>query len=117
MRHPHEKPDKRKAMQAGTLVRITRTKAPCGFAVDCAIEGVLLTDVEAGKPVYLATMERNGDLVDGVFASPPVASAASDGFSVAETTYCVEALGEPGDFSLLAEVLLREMKPYEVQPM
>ncbi len=80
LEHPHLASEcgrllgKRKVMQAGTLVRITRTKAPPGFAVDCIIEGVLLTDLEAEKPVYLATMGRDGELMDGVFVSSSVTS-------------------------------------------
>jgi hypothetical protein len=105
-------------MQAGTLVRITRTKAPPGLPVDCAIEGVLLTDAEAEKPVYLATMGRDGELVDGVFVSSSVTFMAQGGFATASASYDVERIGgEPGEFSILAKILLRELKPYEVQPM
>jgi hypothetical protein len=68
----------------------------------------LLADVQLGKPVYLAGMDRSGELVDG--ASP-------QGFTAAGALYCVDLLGEPGDFSLLAEVLLGELRPPEAQAM
>lgn len=68
----------------------------------------MLADVQLGKPVYLAGMDRSGELVDG--ASP-------QGFTAAGALYCVDLLGEPGDFSLLAEVLLREFRPHEAQAM
>jgi len=71
-------------MQAGTLVKITKIKSapnalfPPGkwgefmpgnsaasprhsLPVAHAMEGVLLADVEVGKPVYLARMARNGE--------------------------------------------------------
>jgi hypothetical protein len=38
-------------------------------------------------------------------------------FTAAGALYCVDLLGEPGDFSLLAEVLLRELKAHELKPM
>ena len=81
------------------------------------MEGILLVDVEIEKPVYLAGMERNGDLVDGTYASAPVDGVSPQGFTAAGALYCVDLLGEPGDFSLLAEVLLREFRPHEAQAM
>ena len=126
--HPHQAsecgrlvPRRTKVVQAGTLVRITRTKAPPGLPVDCIIEGVLLTDVEAEKPVYLATMGRDGELLDGVFVSSSVTSVTSvaqGGFATVSASYRVKRIGgAPGEFSILAKILLRELKPYEVQPM
>jgi hypothetical protein len=108
---------KQKGVQAGTLVRITRTKAPRGLPVDCVIEGILLADVQLGKPVYLAAMDRSGELVDGIFASALVDGVSPQGFTAAGALYCVDLLGEPGDFSLLAEVLLRELRPHEAHAM
>jgi len=108
---------KQKGAWAGTFVRVTRTRAPEGLAVGCVIEGVLLVDVEVGKPAHLAKMERNGELVDGVFVSAPVASVAPDGFSTADAVYRTEPISEPGEFSPLAELLLRDLKPYEVRAL
>jgi hypothetical protein len=82
-----------------------------------AMEGILLVDVQLGKPVYLAGMERNGDLVDGTFASAPVDGVSPEGFIAGDALYCIDALGESGDFSVLAELLLRELKPGEAQAM
>jgi len=68
--------------------------------------------------VYLAGMERNGDLVDGVFGSSPAVSVALDGFSTASSIYRVELIGEePGEFAPLAEILLRGLRPHEVQAL
>ena len=90
---------------------------PRGLPVDCEIEGVLLTDVEAGKPAYLAGMER-GDLVDSTFATSPVTSVVRDEFTTADSTYSVEPIaGEPGEFSILATILLRELEPGEAQAL
>jgi hypothetical protein len=99
-------------MQKGTFVRITQLK-PRKYAV----EGILLVDVELEKPVYLAGMERNGDLVDGTYASAPVDGVSPQGFTADGALYCVDVLGEPGDFSVLAEVLLRGLKPHQAQEM
>ena len=98
-------------------MRITRTRAPRGLPVDCVIEGVLLAEVEVGKPVHLAPMERNGELVDGVSGSSPVASVLQNGFATASAAYRVDLLGEPGAFSVLVEVLLRELKPHDAREM
>jgi hypothetical protein len=38
-------------------------------------------------------------------------------FTAAGALYCVDLLGEPGDFSLLAEVFLRDLWPHEAQAM
>jgi hypothetical protein len=103
---------KRKAMQAGTFVNITKFE-PTVYAM----EGILLADMQLGKPVYLAGMNRNGALVDGTFASAPVDGVSPDGFIAGDALYCIERLGESGDFSLLAEVLLRELKAHELKPM
>jgi len=98
-------------MQAGTFVRITQFK-PNTYAV----EGILLADVQLRKPVYLAGMERN-DLVDGTFASAPLDGVSPEGFIAGDALYCIERLEEPGDFSLLAEVFLRDLWPHEAQAM
>jgi len=103
---------KRTAMQAGTFVNITKFE-PTAYAM----KGMLLADIELGKPVYPAGINRNGELVDGTFASAPVDGVSPQGFIVAGALYCVELLGEPGDFSLLAEVLLRELKAHKLKPM
>jgi hypothetical protein len=100
-------------MQAGTLVRLTKIK-PRTYAV----EGVLLTDVEVGKPVYLAGMGRNGELADGAFATSCVISMAQDGFATASTTYRIEPIGgEPGEFAPLAKILVRELQPHEISDL
>jgi hypothetical protein len=96
-------------MQTGTFVRITQLK-PHTYAV----EGILLTDVQLGKPVYLAGMERN-DLVDGTFATALVDGVSPEAFTAGGASYRVKPLGEPGDFSLLADVLRRGLKPGEAQ--
>jgi hypothetical protein len=46
-----------------------------------------------------------------------VDGVSPQGFTAAGALYCVDLLGEPGDFSLLAEVLLRELRPHEAQAM
>lgn len=98
-------------MQAGTFVRITQFK-PKTYAV----EGILLANVQFGKPVCLAGMERH-DLVDGTFTSAPVDGVSPEGFTAGDASYCVEPLGEPGEFAFLAELLLREPKPHELGPL
>jgi hypothetical protein len=80
-------------MQAGTFVRITQFK-PRKYAV----EGILLEDVQLGKPVYLAGMQRNGDLVDGTYASAPVDGVSPQGFTAAGALYGVEVLGFAAPF-------------------
>jgi hypothetical protein len=70
------------------------------------MEGVLLADVEVGKPVYLARMARDGELVDGIFTSSRVASVAQGGFTAASSIYRVKLIGwEPGEFARLAHVV------------
>ncbi|HXP63541.1 MAG TPA: hypothetical protein VN829_23760 [Dongiaceae bacterium] len=62
-------------------------------------------------------MNRNGELVDGAFASAPVDGVSPEGFIAGDALYCIERVGEPGDSSLLVEVLLRELKAHELKPM
>jgi len=120
---------KRKAMQVGTLVRITKTKAapnalfPPGrlrpgnsaasprhsLPVAYAMEGVLLADVEVGKPVCLARMARNGEEAVGLFTSIPLVSVTQDGFATANPSYRIELGGEPGEFARLAQNLIQEL--------
>ena len=80
-------------MQAGTLVNITRFE-PTVYAM----EGILLADIQLGKPVYLAGMNRNGELVDGTFASAPVDGVSPEGFIAGDALYCMERLGRAGRF-------------------
>jgi len=120
-------------MHAGTSVKITKIKSapnalfPPGkwgefmpgnraasprhsLPVAHAMKGVLLADVEVGKPVYLARMARNGELVDGIFTSSRVASVAQGGFTAASSIYRVKLIGwEPGEFARLAQNLIQEL--------
>lgn len=99
-------------MQAGTFVRLTKVKHHRTY--NFAVEGILLAGVQVGEPVRVAGMERS-DLVDGTFTTAPVDGVSPDGFTAGNASYCIEPLGEPGDFDLLAELLLRELKPGEAQ--
>ena len=122
-------------MQQGTIARVTKTRsdpdAPLppiprgqfvlgfhdpewGLPVGYVVEGILLAPVSEGEPIYMMRTMRRGEVMFGLFTSPPVVAVVPDGpafaIATASSWYRLEVCGEPREFEPVARYLLRELQ-------